>query len=133
MLNSHKCLAKGAPRRHRTKSMSTHPLGGFSHHQSTRLTQYTVICSAGTLSNTYYIFLLLFTNTTALMHCKTWRGYFLSQARMDDHCVFSQHATEGTCLTVGCNVRHTSTEVLVILLLRSQPLLCDKYTLKHGK
>lgn len=64
---------RGSPWRHRTKSMSTYPLGGFSNHRSTRLTQYTVICPAGTLSNTYYIFLLLFKNTPALMHCeKLW-------------------------------------------------------------
>lgn len=87
VLNSHKCPAKGAAWRHRTKSMSTYPLGGFSHHQSTRLTQCAVICPAGALSNTYYIFLLLFTNTAALMHCETWRviSFLISFL---NHCIF---------------------------------------------
>lgn len=84
VLNSHKFLARGAPWRHRTKSMSTYPLGGvFSHHQT-----HTLLFAQLGLSQTHFIFLLLFTNTAALTHCKTWWGSFLSQAIMDDHCIF---------------------------------------------
>lgn len=85
-------------------NVSTAPRGrGLQPAANHSFNTHTVICPAGTLSDTHYIFLPLLTNTVALMHRVRRRGSFLSPARMDDHCVFPKEA----CWTVSGNVKNT--------------------------
>lgn len=69
------------------------------------------------LSQTHIIFSRCFSQIP-LPWCIARHGVVISFLRPEWLITaFSQHAIEWTCLTVGCNVPHTSPEVLVILLL----------------